>query len=791
MPIRIKDSASGVISTSTPAEDQQLVRYNGTAGTSIEPSPIVVTDLAEFERVGSGSVSLFADADTTSITIGSSSITVTLNGSTVNVGTVGETTNIKGDTVTVGDSSAVGSQTTINGETINIGESGSTINMIGDVNNQQVTNLNVTDKLITLNDGGAAGSGNAVGIEVEEDSSATGYIKTKSDRNGWEVKAPNQTGIATIEVDSDAFTVDKTIVKGPTSGSDNRLLRSDGTNGRLIQESGITIDDNDNVSGVGTITASSSGAADTLDISNSGTGSALSISHSGAGYSIDANNGVRLTGLTASRALTTNASQELEVSATTNTELGYVSGVTSAIQTQLDQKSTDLTTHINDTSDAHASSAISYDNTTSGLTATDVKAALDEIDAKADTNAGDISTNAGDISTNAGNISTNATNLSTHISDTSTHGVTGDILGTTDAQTVTNKTIDADNNTISNLAHGAEVDNPSSGVHGVTGSVVGTTDSQTLTNKTLTSPVINGGSYDGGTASDTNKIVLPSDTKANLDADTREEARIVWASDEDKLYVDNGTNLVLPEASASFTTVTKSSNATLSTSGEDIVLGDTTSGDVTLTLPAASGNGGLRYSIIKSVAANTLIVDGNSTETINGELTFVMESIYDAVQIVCDGTNWKIENNDTVVAARYSSDAGQTITSSTLATVVYEDVQSALGGDTHSAYNTSTGVYTIPIPGWYHIVGNIGSTLNVTAGDILGVYVAIDGTRYTSDVREYQTISAAITEGLQVSGTFYCDEGAEVEIKLNNLTSNTIGLSAAAFYNNFSIVKVA
>lgn len=57
--------------------------------------------------------------------------------------------------------------------------------------------------------------------------------------------------------------------------------------------------------------------------------------------------------------------------------------------------------------------------------------------------------------------------------------------------TFTNKTIDADNNTLSNLEHGAEVDNLSSGIHGVTGSVVGTTDTQTLSAKTLTSPVIN------------------------------------------------------------------------------------------------------------------------------------------------------------------------------------------------------------------------------------------------------------------------------------------------------------
>ena len=61
----------------------------------------------------------------------------------------------------------------------------------------------------------------------------------------------------------------------------------------------------------------------------------------------------------------------------------------------------------------------------------------------------------------------------------------GDVVGTSDTQTLTNKTIDANNNTISNLAHGAEVDNPTSGVHGVTGNVVGTSDTQSLSNKTL------------------------------------------------------------------------------------------------------------------------------------------------------------------------------------------------------------------------------------------------------------------------------------------------------------------
>lgn len=63
-----------------------------------------------------------------------------------------------------------------------------------------------------------------------------------------------------------------------------------------------------------------------------------------------------------------------------------------------------LTAHINDPTDAHAASAIGYDNAASALTATEVQAAIDELDAAVDTNAANIATNAADIATNAADI---------------------------------------------------------------------------------------------------------------------------------------------------------------------------------------------------------------------------------------------------------------------------------------------------------------------------------------------------------------------------------------------------
>jgi hypothetical protein len=82
--------------------------------------------------------------------------------------------------------------------TVNIGNPGATVNIQGTVHVVDVTNLTVTDSLITLNDGGGAATGGGAGIEVEEAAVITGYTKVAADRNGWEFKAPNTNGVATV-----------------------------------------------------------------------------------------------------------------------------------------------------------------------------------------------------------------------------------------------------------------------------------------------------------------------------------------------------------------------------------------------------------------------------------------------------------------------------------------------------------------------------------------------------------------------------------------------------------------
>jgi hypothetical protein len=104
------------------------------------------------------------------------------------------------DTLTIGGTNA---------DVINIGHSGTTVNIIASTLNQDVTNLNVEDKNITLNAGGPAGSGATSGIDVEEAGIITGYVEVSGDRNSWVLKAPNTAGTATVTPGAGGITINQ------------------------------------------------------------------------------------------------------------------------------------------------------------------------------------------------------------------------------------------------------------------------------------------------------------------------------------------------------------------------------------------------------------------------------------------------------------------------------------------------------------------------------------------------------------------------------------------------------
>lgn len=122
------------------------------------------------------------------------------------------------------------------------------------------------------------------------------------------------------------------------------------------------------------------------------------------------------------------------------------------------------------------------------------------------------------------------------------------------------------------------------------------------------------------------------------------EQPYITAEGGDGAALVGGTYLTfdLPIHDPVLQTVIKSSNATI-TASERLVLGDTTSGSITLTLPAAASVTAYTvFGFVKRSSANTLILDANGSETINGETTYALTALNERVDIYSTGSKWKL-----------------------------------------------------------------------------------------------------------------------------------------------------
>jgi hypothetical protein len=96
------------------------------------------------------------------------------------------------------------------------------------------------------------------------------------------------------------------------------------------------------------------------------------------------------------------------------------------------------------------------------------------------------------------------------------------------------------------------------------------------------------------------------------------------------------------DSSSGFTTSTKTSNYTIT--GTDVVIfADATSGNTTITLPAAASFAGYRF-FVKRIdsTGNSVTIGRSGSDTIDGQTSIPVTQQYTALMVVSNGSGWYI-----------------------------------------------------------------------------------------------------------------------------------------------------
>lgn len=204
------------------------------------------------------------------------------------------------------------------------------------------------------------------------------------------------------------------------------------------------------------------------------------------------------------------------------------------------------------------------------------------------------------------------------------------------------------------------------------------------------------------------------------------------------------------------------------------VLGvDASGGAKTVTLPTAASISGRVYTIIKvDSSANTVTVDGDGVETIDGLATQLLRQQYDAITIVADATNtaWKIVQDKRRPLSFYATLAADVSAAGALA---FDEVT-----DKGGCYTAATGRFTALRAGTYalsfHGIATAGKTLSVTfdknGGTTIGAVFA-------------SAVTAGYASG---AGTIVVDLAATDYVTVNNAGGGAEVLGDATLKTAFS-----
>lgn len=227
-----------------------------------------------------------------------------------------------------------------------------------------------------------------------------------------------------------------------------------------------------------------------------------------------------------------------------------------------------------------------------------------------------------------------------------------------------------------------------------------------------------------------------------------------------------------------FPNVVAKTGAYTATAADDVILASGAA--FTITLPTAVGITGKQYYVKKtdSTIANIITVGTTSAQTIDGATTVTLKTQYATVGVVSDGANWQLLDQPLyTIAAKYNS-SGTSATNSSTTVLVFSTKEY----DTTNSFNTSTGVYTVPIAGTYQVCAYFqasGATGTGAVNDVetmrvqknsadvsyMAFFTAQTTTALTRNLNGCSSVSAAVNDTLDVA--------------INNPDSTFIGVNNA------------
>lgn len=236
-------------------------------------------------------------------------------------------------------------------------------------------------------------------------------------------------------------------------------------------------------------------------------------------------------------------------------------------------------------------------------------------------------------------------------------------------------------------------------------------------------------------------------------------------------------------ASGTLGTALKTSGYTI-TSTDDVIFSNPLGSSITLTLPAASSNGGKVFHIRQIDATGNTLLAKTGGDTIQGSQTYLFGSAFDYLSVISNGSStWGVLSNGVKVFLKRTNVAGTSISGSSVDNILPFATASI---DTQNGWSTDT--YTVQQggDGDYQVCGAaLSAGTNFGTGQQGYLYVQKNGTNDTlisSFAIHDSAGSDSLLMGLSGCTTMRLVVGNTIKLNLVSSTGYTLSTSAGVNY---------